>query len=476
MKNMNPFLGIILLIFIILILGNRLRKIHKRDIRMSGKQDFLSALKPNSLSQDAPNILIILCDDLGYGDISCYNSANDSLIKTPNIDSIAENGVRFEDFHASAPICSPSRAGLLTGRYPVRAHVPVVFFPSYSIMNLVCKMFSYSCGMDHIAPDEILLPEVLQKIGYKTGMLGKWHLGDRPPHLPNNMGFDFFYGMHFSNDMNPYHIFRNDKIEVKHPFDQGIITKKLTEEVIKFIEENKNKPFFLYYATPKPHNPNYADNEFLGKSKAGLYGDVVQELDWSIGEIIESLKKNGVYDNTIIVFTSDNGPWHEGNPGYHRGRKGLTFEGGSAVPLLVSYPKKVPKGEVNEEFCSNLDFFPTILSILGIKLPSDRIIDGKDILNLMVDPKAKTPYTEFYHFATKNIQAIRSGKWKYHKKHQSDNSTYFVLHPGPFLFNLKEDKNESYNQLMNYPEVGNELAKKLKDMTQLLKKNLRGWV
>lgn len=473
---MNPLFGIILVLIVIFILGNHLRKIHNRDIRMSGKQDFLSSLKQGNIPKDAPNIIIVLCDDLGYGDISCYNSINDILIRTPNIDSIAENGVKFEDFHASAPICSPSRAGLLTGRYPVRAHVPLVFFPSHSIVNFGLKLFNYSFGMDHISPDEILLPEVLQKIGYKTGMLGKWHLGDRRPYLPNDMGFDFFYGMHFSNDMKPYHIFRNNEIEIRHPFDQGIITPKLTEEAVKFIEENKNSPFFLYYATPKPHDPVYASKDFAGKSRAGLYGDVIEELDWSIGKIIETLEKNDLSDNTLIIFTSDNGPWHEGNPGYHRGRKGLTFEGGTAVPLLVSWPNKVPKRWTNQEFCSNLDFFPTILSYLGVNLPSDRLIDGKNIIGMMTDPKAKTPYSEFYHFATKKIQAIRSRIWKYHKKHQSDNSTYFILNPGPFLFNLKDDKNESYNQLMNFPEAGNELVQKLDIMTKSLKKNLRGWI
>jgi arylsulfatase A-like enzyme len=444
---MNYALGISILIIILIIVGIWTRKVHKRNIRMAGKQDFLSALKPNSLPKDAPNIIIILCDDLGYGDISCYDN---SIIQTPNIDSIAENGVKFESFHSSAPICSPSRTGLLTGRYPVRAHVPMVLVPSRTIVNFTLKFSVYSCGMDHISPDEILLPEVLQKIGFKTGMLGKWHLGDHQPYLPNDFGFDFFYGMKFSNDMNPYHIYRNNQIEVKHPFDQGVITSKMTEEAVKFIEENKSSPFFLYYATPKPHNPIYAGKNFVGTSKAGLYGDVVQELDWSVGQIIEVLKKNNLFDNTIIAFTSDNGPWHEGNPGYHRGRKSLTFEGGSAVPMLVSWPAKVQKGQVNKELCSNLDFLPTILSYLGVNLPSDRIIDGKNILSLLMDPNAKTPYTEFYHFATKKIQAIRSGIWKYHIKHMSDVSTYFVLHPGPFLFKMDEDKNESYNQLMNH--------------------------
>ncbi len=467
-------LVILAVFFVLLFVGLRIRRNNKRDIRIAGKNAYLSQLTPSMRPNDAPNIIFVLCDDLGYGDISCYG---ETPIRTPNIDALAAQGTRFTNFLSSAPVCSPSRAGLLTGRYPVRAHVPVVFFPSSLPFAFLFSMFIYSHGMRGLSPDEITIAEVLQKVGYHTGLLGKWHLGDRPPFLPNRFGFDFAFYTPYSNDMKPYNYFLNDQVAIKAPADQNVLTKRLTEQALRFIEDSKDRPFFLHYCQPFPHNPLHASDDFRGKSEAGLYGDAVQELDWSVGEIVKTLKKLGIFDNTLLIFTSDNGPWHEGNPGYHRGRKYLPFEGGFAVPFIACWPAKIKPGQENPAISTNLDFFPTILSILGVPFPSDRIIDGRNILDCWTgSPTSPYSSSSFFYFRNKKLLAIRQGKWKYHTRHATDNAAYFLLRPGPFLFDLEKDPNESYDLKAHFPEKAKNLSGELRKMRKSMQENPRGWL
>jgi len=357
-------------------------------------------------------------------------------------------------------------------------HAPNVFFPKGTFLNLIIKRIlrMYSCGVEGLLEDEITIPEALKKVGYSTGLLGKWHLGNRSPHLPNDKGFDFFYGAHYSNDMKPYAIWRNKEIDQPAPADQNNLTQALTREGIKFIEENKDKQFFLHYCQPFPHVPLHVSSSFRGKSKGGLYGDVVQEADWSIGEILKTLEKNNLLENTLVIFTSDNGPWHEGNPGYHRGRKGLCFEGGQRVPMIVMWQGKILKGTKIEEMAMNTDIFPTILKLAGIPLPDDRVIDGKDLMSLMTGTSKSSPHNYLPYHWGKKILAIRDRNYKYHVKHRSDNSSYYILRVGPMLFDMQRYDQESYDQTTHYPTEAKELKNKLDHFKRELKKNPRGWI
>ncbi len=449
----------------------KIRQIRKRNLKVPAKAIYLDQV-PAVDPKKAPNIVVVLCDDLGYGDIGCFGSR---VVKTPNVDALASQGMKLVDCQSSAPVCSPSRAGLLTGRYGVRGHAPMVFFP-HGIISLALSVSLYSWGVMGLAPDEITIPEVLRRAGYRTGMVGKWHLGDKLPHLPNYFGFDFFYGAHYSNDMSPYRIYRNDKVEIPAPADLNTLTQHLNKEAVAFIEENNDKPFFLYYAQPFPHTPFRASDAFRGKSAGGLYGDAVEELDWSLGEVVAALKKHGIFDNTLIIFTSDNGPWHEGSPGYQRGRKALPYEGGTRVPMVACWPARIPPGMTCKVPCSHLDLLPTFLSLLGIPLPQDRVLDGQDISGLLADPVgACGEHKPYFHIVGKSAQAVRKGKWKYHKRHLSDNAAYFVLRPGPFLFDMETDPQESYNTAMNHPGLAEEMAGELGRFNAALKKNQRGW-
>jgi len=464
---------IVIGIVVLLAIAFGVRRARKRDIRMKQKEGYLSGIAPLPDLDRVPNIVIVLCDDLGYEDISCFGA---KIIHTPNIDALAENGIKCTSFYASAPVCSPSRAGLLTGRLPVRAHVPSVFFPSHTLVNLFFSIFTYSYGMNGIAQDEILLPEILKRAGYATGMIGKWHLGDRSPHLPNDLGFDYFFGAHYSNDMSPYHIWHNKSIAIKaSDVVQDDLTKILNEQAIGFIKDHAKVPFLLYYAEPLPHHPLHASAEFRGKSQAGLYGDAVQEIDWSVGKIVQELKDQGIFENTLFIFTSDNGPWHEGNPGYHRGRKRLPFDGGMKVPMVACWPQKIAPQQSTDAVMSNMDIVPTILALLGIPLPEDRIIDGCDVTDIVKNGSTTSPHDAIYYFFDKQLQAVRMGNWKYHIKHTSDNSGYIILKPGPFLFDLATDPNESYDQITHFPDQAKKLADNLDKMRQSLKHNLRGW-
>lgn len=444
-----------------------------RDFQVERSRAWLEAVSPVTQPAELPNIVLISTDDLGYGDLGCYGS---QAIRTPNVDRMAEQGVMMTNFYSCAPLCSPSRAGLLTGRYPIRTHVTMPLYALGAPLDIAFNALGvYRYGVRGIPEDEILVSEVLQRRGYRTALIGKWHLGDRSPHLPNDNGFDLFYGALFSNDDPPYRIYRNREVEIPHPADQGKLTGNFTNEAIQFIRQNQQQPFFLYYAQPFPHFPNHPAEAYRGRSAAGAYGDVVEEIDWSAGEISRALRELGLEEKTLVIFTSDNGPWWEGSPGGLRGRKNLTFEGGMRVPLIAHWPGRLPEGLVLDDMAINLDFFPTFLNLAGAPLPQDRIIDGKNILPLWLGASGAGHET-IYYYKSSNLLGSRYRDWKYLRRHMTDNGGYASLRQGPFLFNLASDPDESYNLIESHPEVSAQLNSMMDEWETAIHQNVRGWI
>jgi len=460
-------------------------------------------LRQEDPSAPRPNVIIINCDDLGYRDLSCFGS---KAIRTPNIDRLANGGVRFTSFYASNSVCTPSRAGLLTGRYPQRSGMTWILDPAgESAGSRISKNFGQmvsgwvlidigpGAGTHGLPKSEITIAEALKAAGYQTGMVGKWHLGDyskEPEHNPLRHGFDFYFGVPHSNDMVPFPLFRNEQPLEEHIEDQAKLTGLYTREAIAFIEQRKDQPFFLYLAHTFPHQPLFASERFLGTSKGGLYGDTVEEIDWSTGEIMDCLRRNGLEEDTLIFFTSDNGPWFEGDAGHRRGRKGQSYEGGFRVPMIVRYPKLIPGGTACEEPAMNIDLFPTTLALAGLELPRDRIIDGQDITGLLSGRQETTPHDAFYFYHLDELEAIRVKDWKYIR-----NIHHYVwpapidkpstllgrfskgrLGRWPLLHDLESHLNESYNLIDTHPEVGQGLLRKMMEWEETLRDNPRGWV
>ena len=459
----------------------------------------LKTLQPDARR---PNIILILCDDLGYRDLGCYGT---EIIRTPNIDRLARQGVRFTSFYASNSVCTPSRAGLLTGRYSQRSGMSWILLPegepaSHRLSKNAGQMMGRlgfvdlgpNAGTTGLPQSEITLAEALKMGGYRTGMVGKWHLGDyskNPDHNPVNHGFEFYCGVPHSNDMLPFPLYRNEEELEAHVEDQTKLTGLYTEEAISFIEQNNEKPFFLYFAHTFPHQPLFASEGFRGKSKGGLYGDTVEEIDWSVGRIMDCLERTGLAENTLLLFTSDNGPWFEGDPGRHRGRKGQSYEGGFRVPMIARYPTVIPAGRVCDEPSMNIDFFPTSLALAGVEPPQDRTIDGRNILGLMTGQTQETPHEAFYFYHVEELEAVRAGKGKFIR-----NIHHYVwplpvdketkpagklgkgrLGRWPLLYDLEIDPRESYNLIDNHPEVGRELRNRMEQWEKGLEENVRGW-
>src|SRR5215471_17515780 len=332
--------------------------IHRRDFMRITAAGFLSAKARRAAPQRRPNIVIIYADDMGYGDLSCYGSS----ISTPNIDQLANDGMRFTHFYSAAPICSPSRAALMTGRYPARVGVPAGLQPEDTY---------------GLPTTEMTMGELLKRHGYRTACIGKWHLGDVPQLLPSNRGFDEYYGIPYSNDQVPSILLQNAQV-VEQPVELETLTQRYTERAIEFMRRSGNAPFFLYLAHTFPHIPLAASPQFLGKSGLGLYGDVVQEIDWSTGELLRFLRDHDLDERTLLLFSSDNGPWFQGSSGRLRGRKGETWDGGMRMPLLARFSGKIPAGRVTRAMATTMDLLPTIAAVTGSPLPG-RPLDGVNI-------------------------------------------------------------------------------------------------
>ena len=358
----------------------------------------------------APNYVLIFCDDLGYGDLGCYGSAKN---RTPRIDAMAKEGMRFTSFLSSSPVCTPSRASLLTGCYARRVGMHEDFTGHWVLIPRSRR------GMH---ADEWTLPEILKAKGYATACIGKWHLGDQPPHLPTAHGFDEYYGIPYSNDMAsarrgdpPLPLVQDTKV-IEAPANQATLTKRYTSEAIQFIERNKSKPFFLYLPHTFPHLPLFASKEFHGKSANGRYGDSVEEIDWSTGKILDALKQHGLDKNTLVIFTSDNGSngRNGGSNAPLSGAKGGTMEGGMRVPMIARWPGRIPAGGTCNELSSTMDFLPTFAALSGGLLSANKI-DGHDITPLLTGTKgAASPYEVFYYYRRRQLQAVRWGDWKWH--------------------------------------------------------------
>jgi arylsulfatase A-like enzyme len=421
-----------------------------------------------------PNIVIVLFDDLGLGDIGAYGG---HAVATPRLDQLAAEGLLFEDGYSPSPYCSASRAGLMTGRYAVRSGLDHVLQVAGSWQDTALRFG----GLNRRLPaEEITLAEVLQSAGYETAIVGKWHLGDRSPSLPNDLGFDSFYGLLFSNDQgNP--VIWEDRLEVEgHPIDQSTLTRRYTERAVEFIEENRERPFFLYLAHTFPHIPLHVDPDRLGSSAAGRYGDVVEELDWSTGEVLDALDRAGVARNTLVVVSSDNGPWFQGSPGGVRGRKFDIFEGGMRVPFLVSWPERIAPGSVDRRPVNAIDVFPTVLELAGVPQPADRVIDGESLVRRFEGVGA-APRGPIWFHQVGHLRAVRLGRFKYHDRHRVPfgNPPDFALgvwaSRGPWLFDLELDPEESYDVSERHPETFARMGEMLGSRLEEYSDNPRGW-
>lgn len=416
-----------------------------------------------------PNVIIIFADDLGYGDLACYGHPS---INTPNLDRMAREGQRWTDFYVAASVCTPSRAGLLTGRYPVR-----------SGMTSDSRRVLFPDSGSGLAAEERTIAELLKPQGYVTAAVGKWHLGHLPEFLPTRQGFDSYFGIPYSNDMmavqlegltrrerfwNPKSeywnvpLLRNEEV-VEQPADQTTITKRYTEAATEFIRTNKEQPFFLYLAHSMPHVPLFASQDFLGTSRRGLYGDVIEEIDWSVGQILEAIRSEGLAENTVVVFTSDNGPWHVafqdhgGSAGLLFDGKGTTWEGGMRVPAIFWGPGRVQPGTVHD-IGSTLDLLPTVASLTGTPVPEDRVLDGFD-LSPALTGTGGSPRDHMFFYRGTRIFAARKGSFKAHYLTQREyvNPKPVSEHNPPLLYNLGHDPGEQYNVAEQHPDVIEEI-------------------
>jgi len=440
-----------------------------------------------------PNVIIIYADDQGYGDLSCYGAKK---LKTPHLDRMAAGGMKFTDFYVSAPVCSPTRSSLMTGCYPRRVgmHQHVLFPHSTRGLN----------------PKEITIAELLKAKGYATACVGKWHLGHQKKFLPTSQGFDYYYGIPFSNDMwlpagmsyakdaklpadldeakrktgerkrSTVPLMRNEEV-IEYPANQAMLTERYTAEAVKFITANKAGPFFLYLPHTMPHYPLRISPRFKGKSAGGLFGDVIECIDWGVGQILAALKKLGIDDKTLVIYTSDNGP-AAGSAGPLRGKKGSTWEGGMREPCIMRWPGKIPAEAVCGELSTIMDLLPTIAKLAGTEAPTDRVIDGKDIWPLMAgEPGAKTPHEAFfYHTSRGQLAAVRSGKWKLHlkpparrRRPKKGQPKPKPQAPGAQLYDLSADIGETTNVAGKHPEVVKRLTGLLEQFDKELKANIR---
>ena len=389
---------------------------------------------------DRPNFVLIFIDDMGYGDIGAFGSTRN---RTPHLDAMAAGGMKLTSYYAH-PVCTPSRAALMTGAYPIRNGLQTGFWHPVLMPG----------DPQGIHPDEITVAEVLKDRGYATGIVGKWHLGDQPEFLPNNHGFDYHFGLPYSNDMSPFMplnprnhpplpLLRNGEVIREVPEDQSFLTAAYTAEALAFIDRHHQRPFFLYIPHSMVHVPLWAGADFKGSSINGVLGDCIEELDWGVGEIRDRLEQYGISNNTLVFFTSDNGP-ARGSAGPLRGRKGTTFEGGVRVPAVAYWPGTIPPGTAYDDIATTMDVLPTFAALAGAEAPMERI-DGHDISSILRGQVGTpSPYDAFYYYRGYELRAVRSGEWK--------------LHTDGTLYNLESDVGESTDLASEKPEVRDRLA------------------
>jgi len=401
-----------------------------------------------------PNIVMLFADDLGYGDLSSFGHPT---IRTPNIDRLGAEGVRLTAFYDAASVCTPSRAALLTGRYAVRTGLARILSPNADT---------------GIAASEITIADALRARGYRTAAIGKWHLGDKPRFLPTAEGFDSWLGVPYSNDMDvpqgypPLPLMRDTSV-VERPTDQGLLTQRYTDEALRVIRESRGRPFFIYLAYTMPHVPLHASPAFLGKSHAGLYGDVVEEIDASVGRIVAALRQAGADRNTLVVFTSDNGPWQSipkahiangmhpwdgGSAGPLRGAKFSTYEGGFRVPAVVRWPARIPAGRTSGELATTMDLYTTFLRAAGAAVPNDRPVDGHDLLPMLASGAA-SPTKELFYMSGDSVEAVRDARWKFRYTNHGRTGVAPGTPPVSELYDLDVDPGERYNVAADHPDI-----------------------
>jgi len=437
-----------------------------------------------------PNFVIIYTDDQGYADLGCFGGTH---VETPHLDRMAEQGARLTSFYMGGPLCTPSRAALMTGSYPKRINLatgddfPVLLAGDRKGLN----------------PEEVTIAEVLQSAGYATGIFGKWHLGDQPEFLPTRQGFDEFFGIPYSHDIHPHHrqqakyqfpplpLLDGEEVVELDP-DADYLTKRITARAVEFIEANRDKQFFLYIPHPIPHRPLHASPPFMHdapdhvkakleneqgvdyETRDTIYRQAIREIDWSVGQILEALKSQGLDEDTLVIFTSDNGPViGRANP--LSGKKGSTLEGGLRVPTVIRWPGKIPAGTVNDELMTAMDLLPTFARLAGTGIPSDRTLDGKDIWPVLANG-ADSPHEEFFYFREDELRAIRSGNWKLHLPLPQRRGATNL--PQSALFNLESDMGEKNNVFAENPAVVMALRARVRAFEEALRSNSRsaGWV
>lgn len=435
------------------------------------------------LASDRPNFVIIFTDDQGYGDLSCYGGEH---VSTPRIDQMAKEGSRLTSFYVAAPVCTPSRAALMTGCYPKR--VGMAKGSDFGVL-----LAGDTKGLN---PEEITIAEVLKSVGYSTGMFGKWHLGDQPEFLPTKQGFDEFFGLPFSHDIHPFHprqnhykfpplaLVQNETVIEMDP-DADYLTKRITERAVAFIEKNRDEPFFVYVPHPIPHAPLHVSPSFMENVSADvvakleeedgnidyqtrhkLFRQAIAEIDWSVGRILDTLKANGLDEKTLVIFTSDNGPPKNtlhATAGPLRGHKGTVFEGGMREPTVIRWPGKIPAGKDNNELMTAMDLLPTFAGLAGATVPVDRVIDGKDIWPTLIG-KAQTPHEAFFYHRGNSLAAVRVGDWKLHWNDKRRPTQ---------LYNLADDIAETKNVIESQPGIAERLDKRLKDFEKDIAGNQR---
>lgn len=509
---------------VLFVLTTNLRTEPKTQRMWEGQDEYLKNMDKNATRESKPNVLFILMDDLGYGDVS----ANGSIYETPNIDSIAENGVNFENFYSSYSVCSPARFAALTGRYPYRGYADNVMYPTISTFSPFAQTRIFNSiemgnNCDGMLGDEITIAEAFQSAGYKTGAFGKWHLGDYGEYLPTNQGFDYFYGSHHVNDMVPfYHATEeNGEYEIVKGTDQlkdqKDATKWIHQEITSWItdvaQSSDDQPFFAYYATPWPHAPVFVGDEFKGETGMGTYVDCVTEFDYYLGQLFDTMEDLGILDDTIIIFTSDNGPALEGSTAELRGGKYLAYEGGQKVPFFIRWDNSdglVPKGEKRSQTSTLVDLFPTLVEMCSLTgnsgtidnyMPFDREIDGVSMVPVLEnDTPVHTKEHPILHMKREKIKALQYTvptadilsqeeysdykypvltdndyvTFKYFRKMQNDNPAFFDKNRKNWLHILTDDTGENYNRSKVFPTVADEMNGEIDNWTKKFKENRRG--